>query len=277
MFKPDGDARPPESEERCDRASDTLGLDAFRQSAQDAGVSLDKLSAAMAKMFSAGDDPYTSPADAQTADNERDLSAGGSGDRVGAAGASTVADGCEISPRTILEALLFVGSPSGEPIAGQSVAALMRGVRPAEIDALVRELNVQYTARRCPYHIVSVGAGYRLSLRDEFARVRDKFYGKVRQARLSQAAIEVLSAVAYHESLTAEEVSKLRGTPSGQILAQLVRRQLLRLEAGDKKSRRARYYTTERFLELFGLESLADLPRSQDLEQPSGEAISDER
>ena len=111
------------------------------------------------------------------------------------------------------------------------------------------------------------GAGYRLSLCDEYARVRDKFYGKARQARLSQEAIEVLAAVAYHAPITADEISRLRGTPSGATLTQLVRRQLLRLEPNETKPRRARYSTTKRFLELFGLESLDDLPRSQDLEE----------
>ena len=55
--------------------------------------------------------------------------------------------------------------------------------------------------------------------------------------------------------------------PCGHILVQLVRRQLLRLERSDDSPRRPRYYTTERFLELFGLASLADLPRSHELEE----------
>jgi segregation and condensation protein B len=163
--------------------------------------------------------------------------------------------------------MLFVGSPQSEPLTSKQVAGLMRGVRPAEIDGLVRELNREYHSRNCPYSIVAEGAGYRLSLREEHARVRDQFYGKARQARLSQAAIEVLAAVAYHAPITADEISRLRGIPSSSTLAQLVRRQLLRLEPGETKPRRARYSTTKRFLELFGLASLDDLPRSHDLEE----------
>ena len=176
-------------------------------------------------------------------------------------------DSCEVTPRTILEAMLFVGGAGNQPLAGAQVARLMRGVRPAEIDALVRQLNADYDARRCPYTIAAEGAGYRLRLRDEFARLRDKFYGKARQARLSQAAIEVLSLVAYNEPLTADEVSQLRGTPSGAILAQLVRRQLLQIDEPAERGQRRHYATTPRFLDLFGLESLADLPSSHDLER----------
>jgi segregation and condensation protein B len=147
------------------------------------------------------------------------------------------------------------------------VASLMRGVRPAEIDSLVRELNRDYAARNCPYTIVAEGAGYRLTLREPLARLRDQFYGRARRARLSQAAIEVLAAVAYTAPITADEVSRLRGMASGHILLQLVRRQLLRLERDADRPRQARYSTTDRFLELFGLSSLDDLPRSSDLEE----------
>jgi len=73
-----------------------------------------------------------------------------------------------------------------------------------------------------------------------------------------------LALVAYHEPLTRDEVGRLRNTPSGAVLSQLVRRQLLRQERSEAAPRVVRYRTTQRFLDLFGLESLADLPQSQD-------------
>jgi segregation and condensation protein B len=162
--------------------------------------------------------------------------------------------------------MLFVGNRQNEPLNANQVSGLMRGVRPAEIDDLVRELNREYEANRCPYRIISEGAGYRLVLRDEFHALRDKFYGRVQHARLSQAAVEVLSLVAYNGSLSGDEVAKLRGKPTGAILAQLVRRQLLALEREVATSRVVRYRPTQRFLDLFGLERLEDLPRSQELD-----------
>jgi segregation and condensation protein B len=171
----------------------------------------------------------------------------------------------DVSPRSILEAMLFVGSPDNAPLSAERAAGVMRGVEAAEIHELVIELNESYRRNRCPYVIKSEGAGYRLVLRDEYQRLRDKFYGRVRQARLSQAAIEVLALVAYHEPLTSEEVARLRNVPSGAVLAQLVRRQLLRVERSEEEPRTPRYYTTQRFLDLFGLESRADLPQAQDL------------
>jgi segregation and condensation protein B len=95
--------------------------------------------------------------------------------------------------------------------------------------------------------------------------VRDRYQRRIRAARLSPAAIEVLAMVAYRGPLTADEVSRLRGTPSGHILRQLVQRQLLRIERGEDKPRKAIYHTTQRFLSVFGLASINDLPKSEEL------------
>lgn len=235
-----------------------LDLDAFRQVGQEEGLSLDQLGAALAGMLETGDDPYVaspSPSDDALSDAALVLPLESSAD-----------DACELTPGSILEALLFVGDPRNQPLGSKSVAGLMRGVRASEIDACVRALNVDYERRNCPYAIVAEGAGYRLKLRKRYDRLRDQFHGKDRQARLSQAAIEVLAAVAYRGALARDEVSRLRGKPSGHILTQLVRRQLLQLERDDGSPRRVRYAIAPRFLELFGLASLDELPRNPDLE-----------
>jgi segregation and condensation protein B len=166
-------------------------------------------------------------------------------------------DPCQISPRTILEAMLFVGNQQSQPLTSQRAAELMRGVQPEEIPAWVEELNRRYESGGCPYEVVSEGDGYR----------RAKFYGRAREARLSQAAVDVLAIVAYRQPLTAEAVHRFRGTPSNHVLAQLVHRQLLRVERTGEKPRKSVYSTTNRFLALFGLESLGDLPQSEELEK----------
>jgi segregation and condensation protein B len=162
--------------------------------------------------------------------------------------------------------MLFVGRPDNAALTRQEAAAVMRGVRAEEIDELVGELNEKYQATGCPYHVVGEGAGYRLVLRDEFDALREKFAGRMREVRLSQAAIDVLSIVAYHQGVTAEDVTSLRGKPSGPILSQLVRRQLLRIDRPEGKVRPLRYSTTDRFLELFGLAAIDELPRQEEPE-----------
>jgi segregation and condensation protein B len=178
------------------------------------------------------------------------------------------APACPVTPRMILEAMLFVGDPANRPLSPRRAAARLRGVSPREIEAIVDELNETYRLDGCPYTIESSGEGYRMALREEFASVRERFHGRIREARLSQAAIDVLAMVAYHQPITRNRVDEVRGKPSGGILSQLVRRQLLRIERTDSKPRVTRYYTTDRFLDLFGLENLDDLPRTQDVDQP---------
>ena len=173
-----------------------------------------------------------------------------------------------VSPLSVLEAMLFMGDPQNRPLAPALAAELMRGVTVDEIHALVRELNVKYDAQRAPWTVVLRDGGYVMQLREEFLPIRELFYGTIRQAKLSQAAIDILAIIAYKQPLTAEEVTQLRGTASITILGQLVRRQLLRTKRVKRDGKTiTEYYTTDRFLELFSLESLGDLPRSEDLDR----------
>jgi segregation and condensation protein B len=226
-------------------------------------VSLDALSASFARLFRQEEEP--SGEQAATAESLSPTSSAPLAAENEPLPAEDTASG-DVSPRSILEAMLFVGSPDNAPLSAERAASVMRGVEPAEIHELVEELNQQYDAQDSPYQIRSEGAGYRLALRPKFERLRDKFYGRVRQVRLSQAAIEVLAIVAYNEPLTSEEVSRLRGAPSGSVLSQLVRRQLLWIERPQEQPQSPKYYTTQRFLNLFGLASRADLPQAKELD-----------
>jgi segregation and condensation protein B len=229
------------------------------------GISLDELSAAFAQVMGraapAGEEEGIPPdAGGETAEPRE-------GEQVleepeGLEPVAAADDTCEVSPLTILEAMLFVGNRAGEALTAARAAELMRGVKAEEIPGLIAQLKRRYADRGCPYEVVEEGVGYRLALREEFVAVRNKFYGRVREARLSQAAVDVLAIVAYQQPVTAEEVTKLRGAPSSALLTQLVRRRLLLLErpAGTPPQ----YRTTSRFLELFGLESLDDLPQTDD-------------
>jgi segregation and condensation protein B len=163
--------------------------------------------------------------------------------------------------------MLFVGQREGQSLCEARAAELMRGVEPGEIPAMVNDLNGRYVAAGCPYQIAHDGEGYRMRLRKPFYSLRDRFYGRVREARLSQAAVDVLAIVAYQQPVTGDQVGKMRGKPSGQVLVQLVHRGLLRVEKEPGKRRAAKYSTTQRFLRLFGLQTLADLPQSEDLDR----------
>ncbi|MBN2293867.1 MAG: SMC-Scp complex subunit ScpB [Pirellulales bacterium] len=172
-------------------------------------------------------------------------------------------DPCPISPHTILEAMLFVGNISNRPLESRQAAELMRGVEPEEIPEIVGQLNESYAENGCPYSIVAEGAGYRMKLNERFHALRNRFYGRVREARLSQAAIDVLAIVAYRQPISSEAVNRMRDKPCSHLLSQLVRRRLLQIERPADKSSKPVYRTTERFLELFGLDDISELPKSE--------------
>ncbi len=174
---------------------------------------------------------------------------------------------CPVGPKSILEAMLFVGRRDGRPLRVEEAAEPMRGVEPAEIPSLVDALNRRYRASGCPYEIQSERGGYRLSLTRPFHSMRDRFHGRIREVRLSQAALDVLAIVAYEQPLTAERIGLLRGKSSGHVIRQLVRRSLLRVVRSEAELRVAQYHTTDRFLRLFGLTDLDDLPRSEELDR----------
>jgi segregation and condensation protein B len=225
-------------------------------------LSLDRLRAAFAQMLGAEPEQTAStPIQKESPRREAKSRAGSE--------VQTIAtpDPCEISPRTVVEAMLFVGRADDRPFSARELAAAMRGVSPAEIEAAVAELNQVYERDAASYKITSSSEGFRLALRDDFTRMRDKFHGRLREAKLSPATVEVLSVVAYHQPTTAEAINELRGTSSGAALAWLVRRKLVRIDRQDDRGAKPTYSTTDRFLRLFGLENVAALPRSEELDK----------
>lgn len=180
--------------------------------------------------------------------------------------ADATTDAAPVTPRMIVEGMLFVGASDGRPLTNREIAAHIRNVSPEEVDLLVAELNRAYEQDGAAYEIAALDGGYRLQLRSDLGEVRQRFRGEVRAAKLTPAALEVLSVVAYKQPVTAEDVNRLRGSQSYAILAQLVRRQLVRVERATQAPRGTRYFTTNRFNRLFGVAGPGDLPRSEDLD-----------
>jgi segregation and condensation protein B len=169
------------------------------------------------------------------------------------------------APLRIVEALLFVG---GAPLTASRAGEIVRGLTPEQFTDAIATLNHDYRRQGRPYAVLAQGQGYVLTLRPRFRAVLQKLYGTTREARLSPAAIDVLSLVAYRQPATKQEIDSLRGAESGSLLRQLVRRGLIAVvQRGDATQRDVAYGTTARFLELFGLSGLDDLPRTQDLQQ----------
>lgn len=175
-------------------------------------------------------------------------------------------DDCPIAPRSIVEAALFVGHPENKPLTPEALAAVMRGVHPAEVEVIVAELNNAYQEEGAAYRISLISGGYQMELAAELSPVRDRFYGKVKEAKLNQAAVDILALVAYQPGVDKEKLATQYGKSTSGILSQLVRRNLLEIRReGKGQTRKERYYPTQRFLSLFQIESLDDLPHVDDI------------
>ena len=177
-------------------------------------------------------------------------------------------NGCffEVSPESIVEAMLFVGNPENRPLQAGEMASLMRGVEEGDVEELVNSLNESYRASSSPFEVVCDEQGYRLVLASDYEFCRQRFYREEKAATLSQSIVDVLALVAYLQPVTKKLIEKKRMKSSGSILNQLVRRRLIAIErrtAEGSKRPQTFYRTTERFLELFGLEQLEELPQSQ--------------
>jgi segregation and condensation protein B len=165
----------------------------------------------------------------------------------------------------VIEALLFVGGP---PLTAARACETVRGLTPAQLAEAIDTLNQDYRRQGRPYHIETRDQGHAMVLRPRFRAVQERLYGGTREARLSPPAIDVLSLVAYRQPATKQEIDALRGADSGGLLRQLVRRGLVAVvQRGDQAQREVAYGTTQRFLNLFGLRSLDDLPQTQDLQK----------
>lgn len=168
------------------------------------------------------------------------------------------------TPLAIIEAALFIGTPDNRGITETELAALMRDVTPDDVNGYVDRLNETYQTNDQALRIHRDEDGFRMGVAPDMEVVRRSFYGKIRETRLSQHAIEVLSLVAYQPGITAEKVQGQRGKESASLLSQLVRRRLLeqrRLTVEGEKKPVVTYHPTERFLQIFGLQSLEDLPQ----------------
>ena len=109
---------------------------------------------------------------------------------------------CPISPESIIESILFVGAPKDVVLNSRKMAAVLRDVSPKEVTKIVRELNAKYEQEDAAYRIESDGGVFKMVLDPKLIEFQQHFYGRDRQVRLTQAAIDVMAIVAYNQPIT---------------------------------------------------------------------------
>ncbi|MDR3564098.1 MAG: SMC-Scp complex subunit ScpB [Negativicutes bacterium] len=169
-----------------------------------------------------------------------------------------------------IEALLFA---FGNPIAADKLAAILE-IDAENVAVLLDELKADMAGDQRGLMITEVAGGYQLCSKPELAPVIEKLVD-LQESRLSPAAMETLSIVAFKQPVTRLEMENIRGVKVDGVVSTLVDRGLIR-EVGRKEAigRPILYGTTEDFLKCFGLKSLDELPNlaeflpSEQLEQP---------
>lgn len=169
-----------------------------------------------------------------------------------------------------LEAVLLVADGA---LAGRRLAQLATLADAAEARELVERLNAAYDAVGSAFRIERVASGYQLLTRPEFAFWLDKLHQRQGELKLSPPAMETLSIVAYRQPITRADIEAIRGVQCAEMLKQLMERGLVRIGGEDDSLGRPYLYeTTRKFLELFGLRGLDDLPMADRLRRPSSAA-----
>ena len=163
-----------------------------------------------------------------------------------------------------LEALLVIAS-APLPVAELAAAA---DDDPERVETALGLLGDRYREGRSGIVLERVAGGYAFRAAREAAEACARLVERPVQRALSQAALETLAIVAYLGPVTRPEIARIRGVSSDSAVAGLVERGLV-AEAGREDAAvggAIRYRTTPLFERVFGLESLSELPRLEELE-----------
>jgi segregation and condensation protein B len=167
----------------------------------------------------------------------------------------------EALPLGAIEALLL---GTHHPLTAGRLAELIglpssKGIRQA-----VKQLNEQYIATARSFRIEQVAGGFQILTLPEFGEQLKKLHQKEIDAKLTKAALETLAIVAYKQPVLRVDVEAIRGVACGETIRSLMEKHLVKIAGrAEEPGRPILYGTTKRFLEVFGLNSLKDLPQGE--------------
>lgn len=160
-----------------------------------------------------------------------------------------------------LEAVLFLAR---EPLSSRKLSQHGNLADGTEARTLVRLLNRKFDQFGRSFRIEEVAGGFQLVTRIEFAKWLRRLTHVPKEARLSSPSMETLAVVAYREPVTRAEIESIRGVSCGEVLNQLLARDLIRISGrSDELGRPYLYNTSKSFLQRFGLRTLEDLPNAE--------------
>ena len=166
--------------------------------------------------------------------------------------------------RSIIEAIIFAAE---RPVSLDMLAEVFEDVGKKDLEALLESMVADWRSMNRGFQMIEVAGGWQFRTRSDMApwlhRLRQE-----RPSKLSRAALEALSIIAYKQPITRPEVEDLRGVDSAGVIKNLLERGLIKIVGKkDAPGKPVVYGTTERFLEVFSLRDLGSLPSLRDLKE----------
>ena len=162
-----------------------------------------------------------------------------------------------------VEAVLFVADSA---LSTRKIAQLATLANASEARELIDQLNAALEATHSAFHIKRVATGYQMMTQPQFSFWLNKLHQRQAALKLSSPAMETLAIVVYRQPITRADIESIRGVQSAEMLKQLMDRGLVRIGGKDDSlGRPFLYESTRKFLEIFGLKNLDDLPMGETL------------
>ena len=170
--------------------------------------------------------------------------------------------------KAIIENLLFVADT---PLPVKKIATIFSGeMEEEEVAGIIAQLAEEYESRNLK--LSEVAEGWRIQTRPEYASWITAFFKMEKGQRLSRASLEVMAIVAYRQPITRTEIDEIRGVDCGGVLRGLIDKGLVKTMGRRRAPGKPMMYgTTPRFLEVFGLARLSDLPTLEEFQTEFGE------
>jgi len=175
-------------------------------------------------------------------------------------------EGVEATVESALEAVLFA---SDEPLTEAKLISIVELGSPKQLRDIIDSLNAKYRANNNAFRIERIAGGYQLLTLGVYNAWLQKLVRVRTDSKLSQASIEALAIIAYKQPVIRADVEAIRGVASGEVIRALMFKGLVKIVGrAEILGRPMLYGTTKKFLEVFGLNSLKDLPKIEELKKP---------
>ena len=167
---------------------------------------------------------------------------------------------------SVIEAVLFA---SDEPITATRLANIAEAGSVGAVRGHIESLNEKYKANNNAFRIERIAGGYQMLTASAYNMWLKKLLRVRGDTKLSQAALETLAIVAYKQPIIRADLEVIRGVAGGDVLRSLMYKGLVKIVGrAEVIGRPMLYGTTKKFLEIFGLNSLKDLPKIEELKKP---------